>query len=211
MNKVFEMLKSCKIIAVIKTDEPDIARDLTRACAYGGIKFVEILMGDNSSLDVLEQVSAMEGITAGAGTVLSREMAEKAYNSGARFIVSPHTDPEIIHYSKSRGLVVVPGAATSSEIVNAWKLGADMVKIFPASQLGGPGYIKALRKPLGFIDFMATGGITPGNMTDYFKAGVSVAGISGALSGGGRDRQYADFYRNVRNIVMKVEEFAKYG
>lgn len=181
MCRGIDYLKKNKIIAVVAVDDPGKAVSFARACADGGIKIIEVLMGSRYSPDVLGEVSMIDGVVAGAGTVLDRVMAEKAVSKGAEFIVSPHTDREIITYTKSRGIAVISGAVTSSEIVNAWKLGADMVKIFPAAEIGGPKYIRALRKPLGFIDFMATGGINAENMVEYFRAGVSVVGVSSAL------------------------------
>lgn len=181
MCRGIDYLKKNKIIAVVAVDDPGKAVSFARACADGGIKIIEVLMGSRYSPDVLGEVSMIDGVVAGAGTVLDRVMAEKAVSKGAGFIVSPHTDREIITYTKSRGIAVISGAVTSSEIVNAWKLGADMVKIFPAAEIGGPKYIRALRKPLGFIDFMATGGINAENMVEYFRAGVSVVGVSSAL------------------------------
>lgn len=207
MNDDIGNIKNKKVIAVLNVDDPDDTVSFAMACAEGCIELVEVLMNSECSLDVLGRVSLIDGIIPGAGTVLDRETAENAYKSGARFIVSPHTDPGIISYSKSMGLYVVSGAATSSELVNAWKLGADMAKIFPAAAMGGPEYIKALRKPLGFIDLMATGGITAGNIVDYYRAGVSLVGISSALSEGSKPVKFSDVYKNARDIMNIVSNF----
>lgn len=200
-------IKNKKVIAVLTVDNPDDTFSFAQACAEGGIELIEVLMNSANSLDVLSRISNIEGVTAGAGTVLDKNTAERAYDSGARFIVSPHTDSDIINFSKSRGLYVVSGAATSSELVNAWKLGADMVKVFPAAAIGGPEYIKALRKPLGFIDIMATGGITSENIVDYFRSGVSVVGISSALSEGSKPVKFSDVYENASKIMNIVSKF----
>lgn len=206
MNKINESIKSGKVIAVLGAEHPVDTVLTAQACSEGGINLVEIMMNSPNSLSVLEEISKMKNIIAGCGTVLDLSTAENAYNAGARFIVSPHTDADIIDFSRSRELFVVSGAATSSEIVNAWKLGTDMVKVFPAAQLGGPGYIRALRKPLGFIDYMATGGIKHENIIEYFKSGVSLVGISGALFGGKEDVKIKDVQKKAEQIMKLVKD-----
>lgn len=207
MCKGVDYLKNNKVIAVVTVDDPGKAVNFARACADGGIKLIEVLMGSRYSPDVLREVSMIDGVLAGAGTVLDRVMAEKAVSVGAGFIVSPHTDEEIITYTKSRGIAVISGAVTSSEIVNTWKLGADMVKIFPAAETGGPRYIRALRKPLGFIDYMATGGINAENMVEYFRAGVSVVGVSSALGSGSGAVKMNNVRSNAERLTDIVGNF----
>jgi 2-dehydro-3-deoxyphosphogluconate aldolase/(4S)-4-hydroxy-2-oxoglutarate aldolase len=111
----------------------------------------------------------------GAGTVLSVPFAEAAYEAGAEFIVAPNTDPAVIAYTKSKGLLSVPGAYTPSEIVNAYALGADIVKIFPILP-DGEGYLKNVISPLSHIPFMVTGGINPDTIEKFLAMGpVAVA------------------------------------
>lgn len=209
MNKFNESIISGKVIAVLGAERPEETVQTAQACSDGGINLIEIMMNSSNSLSVLEKISKMQNIIAGCGTVLDISTAENSYNAGARFVVSPHTDAGIIDFSRSRGLFVVSGAATSSEIVNAWKLGTDMVKIFPAAQLGGPAYIRALRKPLGFIDYMATGGINRDNIIQYFKSGVSLVGISGALFDGKEDVKFNDVYKNAQQLMKMVNDIDK--
>ena len=181
--KVLEALTKYKVVSVIRAEDAKKAREMAEACIYGGIKLIEITFSFPNAEDVIADLVEKKDCLIGAGTVLSREMAEIAIQSGAKFIVSPHTDGKIISYSKSREIVAIAGALTSSEIVNAWKLGADMVKIFPVKAVGGPSYVKAIKETLPFIEIMTTGGVTVENFTDFLNAGASIVGLSSDLIG----------------------------
>ena len=109
-------------------------------------------------------------------------------------------DPAIIEYCRKNGITVISGAFTSSEMVNARSIGADFVKVFPASSFG-PGYIKAIKEPLGFMDIMVTGGIAVDNIEDYLAAGAALAGVSTAFLSGGDDYQ---------SIKQRAEEFSEF-
>ena len=177
-------MKNSDIIAVVRFDDKNTSIDFSNACIEGGIDLLEVITIRKDSLEVISELSKNSDITVGAGTVMDLESAELAHNAGAKFIVSPHTDKDIIEFTKSKGLVSVAGAFTSSEIVNAYNIGADYVKIFPAS-VGGPGYVKAIKEALPFINILVTGGINLHNAKDYLSSGASLLGISTALSGAG--------------------------
>jgi 2-dehydro-3-deoxyphosphogluconate aldolase/(4S)-4-hydroxy-2-oxoglutarate aldolase len=184
--KVFEALKRYKVVSVIRAEDAIKATEMAEACIDGGIKLIEITFSFPNVEHVISDLAEKKkDCLVGAGTVLSREMAEIAVQSGAKFIVSPHTDGEIVSYAKSREIVAVAGALTSSEIVNAWKLGADMVKIFPIKSVGGPSYVKAIKETLPFIEIMTTGGVTVENFTDFLNAGATIVGLSSDLIGRG--------------------------
>ena len=116
----------------------------------------------------------------GAGTVTSLEMLEGAYNAGAKFIVSPDTNPEVIKATVEKGMVSMPGAMTPTEIITAYKCGADFVKVFPVLNLGAD-YIKAVRGPYNHIPLLAVGGVNEKNMGDFIKAGACGVGVGGNL------------------------------
>ncbi len=207
--KVLEALKKYKVVSVIRAEDAIKAREMAEACICGGIKLIEITFSFPNVEDVLADLVAKKDCLVGAGTVLSREMAEIAVESGAKFIVSPHTDEKIVSYVKSRDIVAIAGALTSSEIVNAWKLGADMVKIFPIKSIGGPSYVKAIKETLPFIEIMTTGGVTVENFTDYLNAGATIVGLSSDLIGrdGFFDRE-ATFSRSktvIEKLTMNAE------
>lgn len=196
-----EFMKKNRVVAVIRSVSYEKSLEFARACVDGGIRIIEIISISSGSERLLEELALENGICVGAGTVLDRGSAERMYDCGARFIVSPHTDPAIIEYCRKNGITVVSGAFTSSEMVNARSIGTDFVKIFPASSFG-PGYVKAIKEPLGFMDIMVTGGITTENIGDYLSAGAALAGVSTALLGGGDDYQ---------SIKQMAEEFSRFS
>lgn len=184
--KVLEGLKKYKVVSVIRAQDAIKAREMAEACIHGGIKLIEITFSFPNAEDVISDLAEKrKDCLIGAGTVLGREMAEIAVESGAKFVVSPHTDVEIISYAKSRQIVAIAGALSSSEIVNAWKLGADMVKVFPVKSVGGPSYVKAIKETLPFVEIMTTGGVTVENFTDFLNAGATIVGLSSDLIGRG--------------------------
>ncbi|MYH39500.1 MAG: bifunctional 4-hydroxy-2-oxoglutarate aldolase/2-dehydro-3-deoxy-phosphogluconate aldolase [Candidatus Dadabacteria bacterium] len=197
---VIEFMKKNRVVAVIRSTSYEKSLEFARACVDGGIRIIEIISISLGSERLLGELASEDGICVGAGTVLDRGSAERMSGCGARFIVSPHTDPEIIEYCRKNGITVISGAFTSSEMVNARSIGADFVKVFPASSFG-PGYIKAIKEPLGFMDIMVTGGITTDNIGDYLASGAALAGVSTALLSGGDD------YRSIR---QRAEEFSEF-
>ena len=196
-----EFMKKKRVVAVIRSASYEKSLEFARACVDGGIKIIEIISISPGSERLLRELASEDGICVGAGTVLDRGSAEWMYDCGARFIVSPHTDPAIIEYCRKNGITVISGAFTSSEMVNACSIGADFVKIFPASSFG-PGYVKAIKEPLGFMDILVTGGINTDNIRDYLVAGAALAGVSTALLSGGDDYQ---------SIRRRAEEFSEFS
>ncbi len=192
------------IVAVVRFDDRKTALNFSSACIEGGINLLEVITIRNHSYEIISELSQMDGITAGAGTVLNVESAKKAYEAGAKFIVSPHTDKEIISFTKSNGLISIAGAYTSSEIVNAHNLGADYVKIFPASA-GGPQYVKAMKEALPFVKIFVTGGINLQNCSEYISAGASLLGISTALTGKGESIDKNEVLVNSRSFLSSIK------
>ncbi len=188
------------LIAVVRFDDKKTSLDFSNACIEGGIDLLEVITIKKDSFEIIGELSKLKDVTVGAGTVLDLESAERAFESGAEFIVSPHTDKDIIKYTKSKGMVSVAGAFTSSEIVHAHKLGADYVKIFPAST-GGPAYVKAVKEALPFIKILVTGGINQQNAWDYLSAGASLLGISTALTGKGNLIEKDSVLKNSREFT----------
>ena len=197
---MIEFMKKNRVVAVIRSASYEKSLEFARACVDGGIRIIEIISISSGSERLLGELASEDGICVGAGTVLDCGSAERMSGCGARFIVSPHTDPEIIEYCRKNGITVISGAFTSSEMVNARSIGADFVKVFPASSFG-PGYIKAIKEPLGFMDIMVTGGITTDNIGDYLGSGAALAGVSTALLSGGDD------YRSIRRRAEEFSEF----
>jgi 2-dehydro-3-deoxyphosphogluconate aldolase / (4S)-4-hydroxy-2-oxoglutarate aldolase len=122
-----------------------------------------------------------EDLVVGAGTVLDSEEAKRAIDAGARFITSPGFVPSVVDYAHRAGVAVFPGALTPSEVIAAWKAGADIVKIFPAATAGGTHYVRALKVPLPEIPLMVSGGVNQLTAFDYILAGASAIGVGGEL------------------------------
>lgn len=174
-----ERLTSSRVVAVIRGFDPNRAVDVAHAASAGGVTVSEITMDSPNATRTIETLS-LQGRDVGAGTVLSVEQAEAAVDAGAHFLVSPHTDPRIVVWAVERGVPIVPGGFSPTEIMAAWNLGASAVKVFPAS-VGGPALVRAVKAPLAVVTLMVTGGIDAGNIGAYMGAGASIAGIGGWL------------------------------
>lgn len=170
-----------KAVAIIRAASAQQALEAGRAAIDGGLGVVEVTMNTPGALDAIRELAAKPGALIGAGTVLDRKTADACMAAGARLIVSPHTDPDLIAHVRGAGAIVIPGALTPTEVVRAWQAGAHIVKIFPAAQVGGPEYLRLLRGPLSQVRLMPTGGVTVENATDYLKAGAYAVGLTSAL------------------------------
>jgi len=148
----------------------------------GGLSVVELTMTVPNALDVIQQLHRTSpALIVGAGTVLDVETARACIDAGARFITSPGINPEIVEFTVSRKIAAIPGALTPSEIMQANDAGADMIKVFPCSAMGGPSYIKALRAPFPHIAFIASGGVDQMTASEFIRAGAVALGIRGEL------------------------------
>jgi 2-dehydro-3-deoxyphosphogluconate aldolase/(4S)-4-hydroxy-2-oxoglutarate aldolase len=177
-----DLLTQHRLIAIIRLSDLSQAIEIARALLRGGIVIQEFTLTNPDALKAIEAIRKQvpefrSGHAAiGIGSVRTADQVVAAHQSGSDFIVSPNTDPEVIGAAKKFGLPCMPGAMTPTEIVNAWKLGASVVKVFPARALG-PTYIADVLAPLPDIKFMPTGGVDLENMADYFAAGATAVGI----------------------------------
>lgn len=172
-----------KIVAIARRVPVDRILPTAEALHEGGIRLMEITF-DQADPECLRVTPRMiEALAArfpdmliGAGTVMTKEQARAAADAGARFALAPNIDPDVIDEALKQAMVAIPGALTPTEVAYAHKLGAGMVKLFPAGDLG-TGYLKSLRGPLPHIPLMAVGGVDLTNLSDFFKAGAKAAGI----------------------------------
>ncbi len=204
-----EEIKKNKVIAVIKAETPDKALEFARGCIEGGIKIIEITFSFSRVERVIAEISKIDDIIVGAGTLLDVKMAQRALDAGASFLVSPHTDEEIVELAKAERVPTIQGALTSSEIVNAWKLGVDMVKVFPASAVGGPSYVKAIKDPLPFAQIMTTGGVNYDNFMDYLAAGACAVGLASAFLTVDKKIKFDTVVENSKKVVERVSALNK--
>lgn len=186
-HTTLDVLKTQKIVAIVRGIPLEQLRPLVGALREGGVRMVEVTFDQSGTGSLSATTEAIRYIAAefpdlhvGAGTVLTPEQVQMAYNAGAQYIISPNVCQEVIQTTKELGMLSLPGALTPTEIAYAYSLGADAVKVFPAGDLG-PGYIKAVRAPLRQIPLVAVGGVSADNIGDFLKAGAVAAGVGGSL------------------------------
>lgn len=183
MNDCLQTLLEQKLVIISRGIRAEILIQAVQACANVGIKLIESTFDHNLANSVTENRQKMlvlkkalgDRVHIGAGTVLTKEEVQAACDAGAEFIVSPGTDEEIVEEARRLGMLAIPGAMTPSEVMRAWRLGADMVKVFPADDLGLH-YFQNIRGPLGHIPIMATGGVNPVTIPELLSLGVAAVG-----------------------------------
>lgn len=170
------------IIPVVRADSAEQALRAAHALREGGIPVVEITMTVPGAVEVIAELCKTAGeILVGAGTVLDAASAERCIDAGARFIVSPGLNLQVIEAARSRGVLVMAGALTPTEIMAAWEAGSDFVKIFPCDAVGGAKYIKSLKGPFPQIPMVPTGGVNLTNVAELIRAGAEAVGVGSEL------------------------------
>lgn len=171
-----------KIIAVIRADKINQAYQMAKAVAAGGIQLLEITWNSNRAAELISQLRLeLPSCTIGTGTLLTQAQMEQAIAAGAQFLFTPHVDLAMIQEAVQKGVPIIPGALSPTEIVTAWATGASCVKVFPVQAMGGVSYIKSLQGPLGHIPLIPTGGVTLENAKEFIAAGAIAVGLSGDL------------------------------
>jgi len=181
MDDVGIKVEKEKVVGIIRTETPEQAHHAAMAAIKGGLKILEITLTIPEAYAVIGELAYDKNILIAAGTVLNAEMAELAMKAGAKWIISPHTDAEIISYCKFKHIFVSPGALSPNEVYNAWNLGADIVKVFPISNIGGSKHIRALLEPLPFLKLMPNGSIYADNALEYLEAGAVAVGVGSSI------------------------------
>lgn len=184
INSIMECIEKNKIIAIARNVKVELVVPTAQALYDGGIRLIEVTFNQSSPnglTDTVQSIKALcsafgDKLCVGAGTVMSIEQVQAAYDAGAKYIISPHTDADIIKKTKSLGIVSIPGALTPSEIVMAHNAGADFVKLFPAGNFGLE-YIKAVMSPINHISMLAVGGVDEKNIKDFLKIGLKGVGV----------------------------------
>ncbi len=193
-----------KLIAILRGLNPNDVSDIATALHEGGINIIEVTLNSSKALSLIKELSQTfeNKILIGAGTVLTSADAISAIDAGARFLISPTLDIDIINTARDRGIVSIPGAYTPTEIFTAYKNGADIIKVFPAQS---PMYIKHILAPLNYIPVMPTGGVDISNIQEYKKAGASAYGIGNSLvnSNSVVDKAY------LQSLTSKAKDFVE--
>jgi 2-dehydro-3-deoxyphosphogluconate aldolase/(4S)-4-hydroxy-2-oxoglutarate aldolase len=212
---VIQKVTDSKIIAIIRGLAEEKCLMLADALYAGGIEMIEVTFNNSRPEEFFKTANSIRAINdhfggkvlAGAGTVTSPALVEMAADAGAKYIISPDTNIEVIEKTRSLGLVSMPGALTPTEIMTAHNAGADFVKVFPAANLGSA-YIRAIRAPINHVKLLAVGGINGDNVKEFLQAGVMGFGIGGNLT----NKQWieAGEYHKItalaKELIAKVKE-----
>lgn len=188
LKDAYNVILKEKVVAIVRGHSPETVIKLAKAYAEGGIRCIEVTFDQSSKEKQLETAQTIRAlkeamgdtVCVGAGTVMTVEQVRMAAEAGAEYMISPNVDEDVIRETKRLGKVSIPGAMTPTEIAAAYKMGGDIIKLFPANEVG-LSYIKAIKAPLKHIPIMATGGVRPHNAADYLNAGSAALGVAGDL------------------------------
>ena len=202
-----------RVVAIGRWIDPDGVGEIIDGLLDGGVRAFELTLNEPES-DALRAIEAAArhangtGMTIGAGTVLSIEAAERALAAGATFLVSPHTDPELVAWAAAHGTPAFPGASTPTEAYAGWRAGAAAIKVFPAS-VAGLAFLRELRGPFPGIPLIPTGGITADNAGDSIRAGAIAVGLGSWLIGDGEVRGVTERATRVVRAVSEAHEASR--
>lgn len=182
-NEILSFITDIGIVPVVRTNSAESAIKAVEAIYNGGVRAAEITMTVPGAIKALEKVADKFGgkLVLGAGTVLDPETARICMLAGAEFFVTPSLKVATIEVAKRYSKVICPGALTPTEVLTAWDAGADIVKIFPCGNVGGPKYIKALKGPFPHIEMIPTGGVNLETAGEFLKAGACAVAVGGEL------------------------------
>ncbi len=180
---VMQQMKEIGLVPVLRASSVQEAITIANAIADGGVPVLEITMTVPGAIQVMEKLAEQAGgkLLIGAGTVLDPETARACILAGAQFIVSPALNVKTIEMCRRYSVPIIPGALTPTEVVTAWQAGADVVKVFPCSAMGGASYLKALKAPLPQVELIPTGGVSLATAATFLEAGAFALGVGGDL------------------------------
>ena len=181
-EEVRALIEGIGIVPVVRASSPQEARFAAEAVWHGGIPIVEITMTVPGAMEVIAELArTTPEVLTGAGTVTDADMARRCIEAGAKFLVSPGFDARTVELAIEENVLIMAGALTPTEVITAWKAGADFVKVFPCGQIGGASYIKALKGPLPQVPLVPTGGVNLETAAEYILAGAAALGVGGEL------------------------------
>lgn len=207
MDDPLKFFEEQKIIAVIRASEHSDAEAIAKALIDGGIRIIEITPSIPQATKLIEALAKLSQVLVGLGSATDGEQAYRAINSGARYISSHYTDKNIFTVCKNNNAVVIQGAATVTEAMEAYHLGTDLIKIYPANFLGEVPYLNRLRRSFPFLKLVPAGGVTLDNFLDYIKAGATACVVGRNLCDKGQIRahQWTEMTERAKQFTQKLE------
>ncbi len=181
-DETCRLIREIAIVPAVRVAAAEDAQFAAEAIALAGIPIVEITMTVPGAVEVIAQLArAHSNLVVGAGTVLTPDVARQCADAGASFLTAPGFDPQIVEAAANANIAAIPGALTPTEVVAAWRAGADFVKVFPCAPVGGDHYIRALKRSLPQISLIAAGGVNQKTATDFLVAGATAIGVGTEL------------------------------
>jgi len=175
-DKLISTLRKSPIVPLVQCNDPEVALETARALMLGGINVIEVVLRTTEALASLQKIAKeLPLVSVGAGTVLNANQAEKAIDHGAKFIVSPGLNENVVSVSVANNMPVLPGVATATELQKAWNMDLKTVKFFPAGLAGGPKMLKALSSVFKDMEFMPTGGVNAATLANYLSVPAVLA------------------------------------
>jgi 2-dehydro-3-deoxyphosphogluconate aldolase/(4S)-4-hydroxy-2-oxoglutarate aldolase len=212
-EKAMKLIYDTGLIPIIRVESAETAFKVADAFLNGDINIIEVTMSVPGAIDVVKQLIEQFGekVLVGTGTVVDGKMAEEAIRAGSEFIVSPNYSRELIDAAKRHSKPIIPGALTPTEIFNAYKMGADAVKVFPCGTVGGAEYLKAIRSPLPHIPLVPTGGVDLETAGPMLEAGAFALGVGGAITDKKaiKEGRFEVITENVRKFLDIVKMYRK--
>jgi 2-dehydro-3-deoxyphosphogluconate aldolase/(4S)-4-hydroxy-2-oxoglutarate aldolase len=215
-KEVEQQLEEAGLIPVLRARSAKEALGVVEAMVAGGVTVVEVTMTVPGAIDVLRELKRSYGnkLLLGSGTVTDRKECAATIEAGAEFVVSPSLHMDVIAETKAADKVSLPGALTPTEVITAWRAGADFVKVFPCSAMGGASYLKSLKAPFPFLRLVPTGGVTLQTAASFLEAGASALGIGADLvnllaHADGKPEVITNSARAYVDIIAKARAAAK--
>ncbi|NLI57217.1 MAG: bifunctional 2-keto-4-hydroxyglutarate aldolase/2-keto-3-deoxy-6-phosphogluconate aldolase [Clostridium sp.] len=209
MNKeeILHRIKECGLVAVVRAETKEQAFKIVDACIEGGVCAIEITYTVPGATEILKELSSKysdEEIILGAGTVMDTETARIAILAGARYIVTPYLNKDVVYLCNRYSIPCMPGAMTIKEVVECLEAGADIIKVFPGEVLG-PKFIKAVRGPIPYVSLMPTGGVDLENISQWIEAGAVAVGAGGSLTKGAKKGDYNSITKTAKEFITKIK------
>jgi 2-dehydro-3-deoxyphosphogluconate aldolase/(4S)-4-hydroxy-2-oxoglutarate aldolase len=209
LSKTVIEIKKRAVLAVVRLNNPEDAKPLTEALIKGGVSGIEITLSTPNTFDVIQEISSTfkEDTLVGIGSVTSVEQADNAIKAGAKYVVCPVLKPEIIAFTKQYDIPTIPGCFTPTEIQHAYESGAEVIKVFPADQLGMK-YFKSIKAPLPHLNLIPTGGVSLANAGQWLKHGAFAVGLGSALIDHNaiKEKDFSRITENAKLLMRNIHQ-----